>query len=105
MEGIAMETGQSISDSNLQEIMQSSALSVGVDVNSGINHTNGQASAYSWQGSLSGGPTPLQHGASSGLELMSSELNKEVTNGRQDQGVDEVEYMSSSPSSSSSDSP
>lgn len=37
MEGIAMETGQSISDSNLQEIMQSSALSVGVDVNSGIS--------------------------------------------------------------------
>ncbi|XP_067036258.1 mediator of RNA polymerase II transcription subunit 4-like isoform X2 [Acropora muricata] len=102
MEGIAMETGQPISDSNLQEIMQSSALSVGVDANSGINHTNGQASAYSWQGSLSGGPTPLQLGASSGLELP---LGKDVTNGRQDQGVDEVEFMSSSPSSSSSDSP
>lgn len=102
MEGIAMETGQPISDSNLQEMMQSSALSVGVDANSGINHTNGQASAYSWQGSLSGGPTPLQLGASSGLELP---LGKDVTNGRQDQGVDEVEFMSSSPSSSSSDSP
>lgn len=37
MEGIAMETGQPISDSNLQDIMQSSALSVGVDVNSGIS--------------------------------------------------------------------
>ncbi|KAK2573328.1 Mediator of RNA polymerase II transcription subunit 4 [Acropora cervicornis] len=69
MEGIAMETGQPISDSNLQEIMQSSALSLG---------------------------------ASSGLELP---LGKDVTNGRQDQGVDEVEFMSSSPSSSSSDSP
>lgn len=44
----------------------------------------------------------LQLGASSGLELP---LGKDVTNGRQDQGVDEVEFMSSSPSSSSSDSP
>lgn len=37
MEGIAMETDQSISDSNLQEIMQSSALSGGVDINSGMS--------------------------------------------------------------------
>ncbi|XP_068687188.1 mediator of RNA polymerase II transcription subunit 4-like [Montipora foliosa] len=105
MEGVAMETGQPIGDSNLQGIVQTSASIMSVETTSGIGQTNGQASTYSWQSNLSGGPTSLQYAASSGLELITSDLNKEVANGRQEAGVDEVEIMSSSSSSSSSDSP
>ena len=47
----------------------------------------------------------FQDGTSSSLNLIANNLAKEVTNGRQEQGVDEVEFMSSSSSSSSSDSP
>ena len=46
-----------------------------------------------------------QHDTSSSLDIIANNLTKEVTNGRQEQGVDEVEFMSSSSSSSSSDSP
>jgi len=105
MEGVAMETDQPVTDSNLQDIMQASTSSSNVLPTSALGHTNGQASSFSWQSNLSGGSMSLQHDTSSSLDLLANNLTKEVTNGRQDQGVDEVEFMSSSSSSSSSDSP
>lgn len=108
MEGVPSETDQPVTgDSTLQELMQPSVSASHVSQPvSGLGLTNGQASSFSWQSHLSmGQSSSLQHDTSSSLDIIANNLTKEVTNGRQEQGVDEVEFMSSSSSSSSSDSP
>ncbi|XP_020614593.1 mediator of RNA polymerase II transcription subunit 4-like [Orbicella faveolata] len=108
MEGVPSETDQPVTgDSTLQELMQPSVSASHVSQPvSGLGLTNGQASSFSWQSHLSTGQSSsLQHDTSSSLDIIANNLTKEVTNGRQEQGVDEVEFMSSSSSSSSSDSP
>lgn len=106
MEGVPGETeGPGADRSAPQEVVQSSAsASQMLQPTGGLGLTNGQA--FSWQSQLPGVQSgPLQQDASSSLDILTNNLTKEVTNGRQEQGVDEVEFMSSSSSSSSSDSP
>lgn len=108
MEGVPGETeGPGADRSAPQEVVQSSAsASQMLQPTGGLGLTNGQAAAFSWQSQLPGVQSgPLQQDASSSLDILTNNLTKEVTNGRQEQGVDEVEFMSSSSSSSSSDSP
>ncbi|XP_073255372.1 mediator of RNA polymerase II transcription subunit 4-like [Porites lutea] len=104
-EDVAMETEQPMGDSNLQEFMQPSSSTSNSQPANALGRANGQASSFSWQSNFSGGSTSFQHDSSSGFDFIANNLTKEVTNGSQDQGVDEVEIMSSSSSSSSSDSP
>lgn len=108
MEDVPRETEGPGSDlSTPQEVVQSSApASQILQPAGGLGLTNGQAAAFSWQSQLPGGQSAsLQQDASSNLDILTNNLTKEVANGRQEQGVDEVEFMSSSSSSSSSDSP
>ncbi|KAL9963588.1 hypothetical protein ACROYT_G027111 [Oculina patagonica] len=108
MEGVPSETDQPVTGaSSLQELTQPSVSTTHMSQPvGGLGLTNGQAASFPWQSHLSGGQsTSLQHDTSSSLDMIANNLTKEVANGRQEQGVDEVEFMSSSSSSSSSDSP